>query len=178
MAAFHPFLPLDCAVASTLRTLVPIDNLSAMRPALLPLLFAVSACGATGPFPRSPDARLADEIEAKLKNVSCVGPMNRWERHYTYSSRPSLLALVLSFGTSNRWLNYESVDIAYYQAGFAEFRGGRVLGHRSPPKIDDRQYNLVFGHYDIPDHTAYIWACGPNLSNEADDTDKPKIVVR
>jgi predicted small lipoprotein YifL len=161
-SAFHP-----------LQTFAPRDNLSPMRLALIPLLLALSACGATGPLPRTPDARLADEIEAKLRNVPCVGPMNRWERHYDYSGRRSLLAILLSFGTSNEWLNYRSVDIAYHQAGFEEFRAGRVLGHHRPPMIDDRQYNSVAGHYDIPTHTAFLWWCGPNMGGA-----EQNIVVR
>jgi predicted small lipoprotein YifL len=145
---------------------------------VLPVMFALTACGATGPLPRTPDARLADEIEAKLRNIPCVGPMDRWERHYVYSSEPSILATLMSFGTSDRWLNYQSIDIAYFQAGFEEFRGGRVLGRSRPPSADDRQYNLVFGHYDIPTHTAYIWACGPNVGGPIGDPSHPSIVVR
>ena len=80
----------------------------------------------------------------------------------------------MTFGMSDRWFRYQSVDIAYYQAGFEEFRAGRVLGRDRPPMADDRQYTLVFGHYDIPTHTAFLWACGPNMSDQADQ----HIVVR
>ena len=132
---------------------------------LSPLLLAVSACGAEGPIARPPDSRVADEIEAKLLSLPCVGSMNRWERHYVYSSKPSALAALMTFGMSDRWFRYQSVDIAYYQAGFEEFRAGRVLGRDRPPMADDRQYTLVFGHYDIPTHTAYLWACGPSMSD-------------
>ena len=117
-----------------------------MRLTLLPFLLALSACGATGPLHRTPDARVADEIEAKLRNIPCVGPMSRWERHYVYSSKPSALADVMTLGMSERWFHYQSVDIAYYQAGFGEFKAGQILGRSRPPMLDDRQYNLVFGH--------------------------------
>jgi hypothetical protein len=117
---------------------------------------------------------LADEIEAKLRAVPCVGPMNRWERHYHYSSKPSLAATLLTFGMSGRWYRYETIDIAYYQAGFQEFRAGRFLGEPRPPATDDRQYNLVLGHYDIPTHTISLWACGPNIGGASD----VNIVVR
>jgi hypothetical protein len=136
-----------------------------MRLQLIPLIvLTASACGPTGPFPRIPDTALIEEIEAKLQTVPCVGPMSRWERHYTFSSKPSLMATLLSFGANHRWFHYQTIDIAYYQAGFEEFRAGRVVGRSEPPGADDRQYNLVFGHYDIPSHTAYLWACGPNMS--------------
>ena len=153
-----------------------------MRSAMLLLLIvALAACGASGPLQRTPDARFADEIEAKLRNVPCVGSMSRWERHYVYSPEPSPLASLLTFGTNDRWFNYRSIDIAYYQAGFEEFRAGRVLGSHDKPgqfDIDDRQYDLVFGHYDIPTHKAYIWACGPNFGGAVGDPRHRGIVVR
>lgn len=71
---------------------------------------------------------------------------------------------MLTLGTSDRWFAYQSVDIGYYQAGFEEFRARRILhnGARSLG-VDDRAYDLVFGHYDIPTQTVYLWACGPSL---------------
>ena len=140
---------------------------------LTSLLLALSACGATGPLPRTPDARLMDEIEAKLSAVPCVGSMSGWERHYTYSSKPSLLASLITFGTSDRWFHYQSIDIAYYQAGFQDFRAGRILNEDRRFDVDDRQHNLVFGHYDIPTHTTSLWACGRNFGGPDE-----KIVVR
>jgi hypothetical protein len=85
----------------------------------------------------------------------------------------------LTFGSSNRWFKYDSVEIDYRQAGFAEFRPRRILydGVR-PFDIDDRNYNLVLGHYEVPEHTAYIWACGPNYGAGGDDPNKPRIIVR
>jgi hypothetical protein len=146
----------------------------------LPLLaLALSACGATGPLARAPDARLADEIEAKLSKIGCIGPMSRWERHYSYSARPSTLATMLTLGRSNLWFNYNSIEIDYRQAGFEEFRSRRVLySGLEPVAIDDRNYDLVLGHYDVPARTAYIWACGPNSGGEDNDPDHPRIVVR
>src|SRR4051794_34575586 len=138
------------------------------------MLLALAACGATGPLSKAPDARLANEIEAKLRTVPCVGSMNRWERHYTFSSKPSLRAAAMTFGSSNRWFNYNVIDIAFYQAGFEEYREGRYLGDSRLPGADDRQYDLVFGHYDIPTHTASLWACGPNVGGAPD----VNIVVR
>ena len=149
-----------------------------MRSLLIPpILLALSACGATGPMPRTPDANLANEIEAKLSTVPCVGSIDHWERHYVFRSKPSLLALLFTLGTSNRWFDYRMVDIDYYQAGFEEFRARRVrhngvVGMRYD--ADDREYNVVFGHYNIPTHTASLWACGSNLGASPD----VKIVVR
>jgi hypothetical protein len=131
------------------------------------VLFLVCVCltvlGSMGPWPRKPAPHLANEIEAKLIQVPCVGPMARWERHYVFSSKQNDLALFATFFLSDRWFNYRSVDIDYRQAGFEEFRAGRVLGQAVRPAADDRQYDLVFGHYDVPSHTAYLWACGPNV---------------
>lgn len=141
------------------------------------LLFLVgvsfAAFGSTGPWPRTPDARVADEIEAKLAKVPCVGPMARWERHYVFSSKQNDLALFATFFMSDSWFNYRSVDIDYREAGFEEFHSGRFLGQSVRPAADDRQYNLVFGHYDLPTGTAYLWACGPNV-----DSSLANLVVR
>jgi hypothetical protein len=168
MSAFHP-----------LQTLRRTDNLLPMRwVSISPVLFVLSACGATGPFPRTPDARVVDDIEGKLSKVPCIGPMSRWERHYSFSSGPSDLTSILTFGGWRRWFDYNSIGISYRQAGFEEFRPRRVLYRGSEPMvIDDRQYDLVFGHYDVPSHTAYIWTCGLNFSGGDDRPDKPKIVV-
>lgn len=145
-----------------------------MRTLALPIFLAVSACGAAGPLPRTPDARVADEIEAKLRNVPCVDSIDRWERHYVFSSTTSLLAELLSFGTNDRWFDYSSIDIRYYQAGFEEFKAGRVLGRSRLPMADDREYDLVIGRYDIQTHTAFLWACGPNMGADS----RTEIVVR
>ncbi len=153
-------------------------HVSMMRFAVVStLLLSLAACGSTGPWPRTPDARLVDQVEAKLPSVPCVGPMRRWERHYEYDSTPSLLASLLTLGTSDRWFNYASLKISYYQAGFEEFRTGRFR-HRGVETrsfdLDDRDYSLVFGHFDIPTHKAHLWACGSNVGEQK----KSNIVVR
>ena len=144
---------------------------------LPPILLALSACGASGPTPRTVNVNLATEIEAKLRAVPCVGSMDHGERHYVFRSKPSLLAFLFTFGTSNRWFDYRTVDIGYYQAGFEEFRA-RSIRHNGivemPYDPDDREYNVVFGDYDIPTHTGSLWACGPNMGGSPD----VKIVVR
>jgi len=102
-------------------------------------------------WPRIPDPRIVDTLEAKLSKVGCVGPMSRRERHYSFASKPSALVALLTLGAGDRWFNYHKLKISYYQAGFEEFRSRRVL-HRGaqPVGADDRQFNLVFGNYDIP----------------------------
>jgi hypothetical protein len=156
----------------------PMQQTAPMRfTRVLPALVALAACDPTGPLPRTPGEGLASEIEAKLSKVPCIGSMSRWERRYSYSSRPSDLAKILTFGSSGRWYKYNSVEIDYRQAGFDEFRAGRVFYRGAGPfEIDDRQYNLVLGHYNTATHTAYVWACGPNFSS--DDPQHPRIVVR
>ncbi len=144
---------------------------------LPPLLLALSACGASGPMPRMPNAKLANEIEAKLRAVPCVGSMNRWERHYEFVSKPSRLARLLTLGKSDRWFDYGIVEVSYYQAGYEEFRAGQVRSNGVSGmrfNTDDRDYNVVFGHYDIGTRTASLWACGPTLGSPL----TRKIVVR
>jgi hypothetical protein len=145
----------------------------------LPLAFAlVALCScSSGTWPRSPDATVADEIEAKLARVPCVGPISRWERHYSFASRPSAWAELLTFSKAGRWFDYNKVEIRYHQAGFEEFRSRRII-HRGAELmgIDDRDFDLVFGEYDIPNRTAVIWACGPNMSDDVPED--LNIVVR
>ena len=97
-----------------------------MRSMLFPLFFGLSACGASGPVPKIPDPRLANEIEAKLRTVPCVGSIHHWERHYEFRSTRSLLAFLLTLGTSDRWFDYRTIARSYYQAGFEEFRAMQV----------------------------------------------------
>ena len=94
--------------------------------------------------------------------------MTRWERHYGFASRPSQWAAILTLGNSDRWYNYRKIRIGYNQAGFEEFRPRRILhdGHEPIGIIDDREYDLVFGDYDLRTRTALIWACGPNMSDQ------------
>jgi hypothetical protein len=126
------------------------------------LALNLTACGGpTGVIPRAPRSRVADDIEAKLAKVPCVGQIDRWERHYSFASK---------LGSRRfREYDYRHVLIAFYQAGFEEFRSRRVFHHGAEPvRLDDRAYNLVFGDYDIPTHTVSIWTCGPNVGGNAD----------
>ena len=129
-------------------------------------ILLLSGCS-DGLWPQAPDAAVIDQIEAKLAKVRCVGPMNKWERHYSFASTQSLLAQVVSFGQQRRWFDYRKIKIDYYQAGRYGFQSRRILFKGAEPSgIDDRQFDLVFGDYDIPTHTTVIWACGPNMSED------------
>ena len=99
--------------------------------------------------------------------------MHRWERHYEFGSKPSLLALLFTLGTSDRWFDYRTVSVSYYQAGFDEFRAMQVrengvAGMRLD--TDDREYDLVFGHYDLTTRKAWLWECGPNIGSKPGST--------
>ena len=139
-------------------------------------LILLPACH-SGPWSRAPDSATVDQIEAKLTKVPCIGSMSRWSRLYYYESHPTFFAEASHFTERARWYDYQKIQIQYFQAGFEGYRPGRVLYRGSPDiGIDDRDYNLVDGEYDIPSHTAHIWACGPNMSH-----DLPKdlgIIVR
>ena len=116
-------------------------------------------------MPKIPSAQVADQIEAKLKTVPCVGSLHRWERHYEFASEPSSVALLLTLGTSNRWFNYRKARISYYQAGFEGYRPMRVresgfVGARLD--TDDRAYDLVLGDYSLTTEKGSLWASGSN----------------
>ena len=146
-------------------------------PVLAPLLVTLAGCGSTGIVPKIPSAQVASEIEAKLRTVPCVGSIHRWERHYEFRSKPSILAGLLTLGTSYRWFDYGTVEVGLYQAGFGEFRPLQVRENGVPGTwfdTDDREYAVVFGHYNLRTRTLRLWACGPNMGGKPD----AKIVVR
>lgn len=161
MFAFHPNLP---SGTDPLRKLRDADIFWAVKYLVCACgLLALSACS-KGTFPRTPQSRTVDEIEAKLSKVPCIGSMSRWERHYSFASKPFLGGL---FGWRTRWYDYNKVAIRYRQAGFEEFKARRIFHHGDEPLgIDDREYDVAFGHYELPTRTAFMWACGPNMSDQ------------
>lgn len=115
-----------------------------------------------GFLPREPSEQTVDRLERRLVELPCVGKLERWERHYTFDSKPLAGGL---FGWRNRWYDYRKIDIDLREAGFEEFKGGRHLHSRRPEHqswADDRGYLLAFGKYDIATDRLKLRHCGPN----------------
>lgn len=138
-----------------------------IRASLLVAATVLNAGCTEGVWKRQPRAEIVDDIERKLAAIPCISPLSRWERHYSFKSRPTALAEIITLTENGRWFDYETVKISYRQANFEEFREGRVI-HKGHERIgiDDRNYDVVFGDYDVRSGTAEIWACGPNMSSE------------
>lgn len=122
----------------------------------------LSACS-EGFLPREPSVEAIDRLEWRLSEEPCVGNLKRWERHYTFASKPFLDGL---FGVRNRWYDFGKIDIDLREAGFEEFKGGRHLHRRIPEHLlmlDDRPYRVAFGKYDIASDRVKLRSCGPNI---------------
>ncbi|WP_343345261.1 hypothetical protein WJT74_12010 [Sphingomicrobium sp. XHP0239] len=94
-----------------------------------------------------------------MSKVSCVGSLDDWERHYTFSSRPFV-------GLDFRWYDYGKIDVDLREAGFEEFVGGRHIHARLPEHqfwVDDRPYDTAFGEYDISEDRLTITSCGADI---------------
>jgi hypothetical protein len=81
--------------------------------------------------------------------------MDRWERRYWFSQAGQASAP-----------DNSTIDFDFRQAGFEEFRAGRNI-HSAPHlgvfDVDDREYNLAVGTYDVKADRLSIEACGPNM---------------
>lgn len=143
------------------------NSLIVDRPWLLAFtLVMLSGCD-SGPWSRAPDPVIVDRIEKGLTAVPCIGPMSKWARLYSYKSEPSFLAGFVNLADNGRWYDFSVIEIRYFQAGFEGYRSGRILYDGTPRfDIDDREYDLVVGEYDISSRTAHIDACGPSMSND------------
>ncbi|WP_156405458.1 hypothetical protein [Sphingomonas sp. Root710] len=140
-------------------------SLIADRPWLLAFtLVMLSGCN-SGPWGHAPEPVVIDKIERSLSIIPCVGQMSRWARLYNYKSEPSFLAGFVNLSDTGRWYDFSKIEITYFQAGIEGYRTGRILHSGTPMvDIDDREYDLVRGEYDIASKRARIWACGPNMS--------------
>src|SRR5690349_817693 len=114
---------------------------------------SLSACDLNS----APSSEVADEIEAKVTKISCIGRMSGWERHYSFSTHPDM---------DLHPIDQSRVVFRYYQVGFRKFRPGRVFFRETePPRpVEEENYKLVEGEYDIPTHTATVFGCGPRFN--------------
>jgi hypothetical protein len=112
---------------------------------LIALATMLMASSAPGPLP---NPRTIAEIERKLSPQKCVKPLARWWRHYSYWREGSV---------DNRY-----VDVWFVEAGHNGLPAGRFVTSPEPPMLDDSQFRLVSGKYNIAAHRFVKFYCGTN----------------
>ena len=142
-----------------------------------PVLY-LSACD-EGPIPLPPSASTVDQLERRLAEHPCVGPLARWERNYTHQSEPFLLDQLQGLGPSGwqlaRWYDYKTIVVDFREPGIAappdwgietSAPGRRV--HAMVPRYESAIIgdqgaagDGVSGTYDIPSGRLHLWwSCG------------------
>ena len=101
---------------------------------------------------RHPPKLILDRMDAALSQNACVGNLAKWERLYSFNhnrGEPEVDESIIQF--------------QFREAGRYDFKAGR---RTTMPlewlNLDDRQYDLVSGHLDVPARNLVIDHCGPN----------------
>lgn len=113
---------------------------------MLMLSFIIAA--AASPASDKPSVALVKQIEGKLSRDRCVRPLARWWRHYAYWHEGR---------TDTRYVN-----VWFVEAGHNGIRSGRVITEPQPPLLDDSQFRLVSGKYEISTGRFVRLFCGLN----------------
>ncbi|MEP9400850.1 hypothetical protein [Sphingomonas sp. VNH70] len=118
------------------------------------LLACLAGCEPHEKAANTPDEALVDRIEDKLVATECVGSLNRWYRSYWFARDRS--------GSIDR--NTVAIDLR--QAGFDEFGHGRHRLDARPTRefdVDDRDYWIASGSFDVANGRLTLRFCGPNM---------------
>lgn len=125
-----------------------------MRTAAILLLLGLSGCDELKTISNKPTPAIINQIEDRLKALKCVAPVGKWERSYWYSRDKA--------GHVDR----NSIEIDLRQAGFEEFKHGRYILDAPPIRIfdvDDRDYEIAFGSFNVSKKHIRLQSCGPNI---------------
>ena len=125
-----------------------------MRTAAILLLVVLSGCDQLATTSNKPTRAVINQIEGRLRAIKCVGPLSKWERSYWYSRDRA------------GHVDHNSVEIDLRQAGFEEFKHGRYVLDAAPTRIfdvDDRDYEIAFGSFDVSKERISLQSCGPNM---------------
>lgn len=135
--------------------------------AILPLLL-LSACVTREVKPTEAEM---DRVEAALNQLPCVGDLGDWERRYYYVSKyfAEELDAANKQGREPRPSRYNKSIVEFHlrQAHFEEFGSGRKGYAGYPPgsaDIDDRDYRMAWGGYDLNTGKLHMADCGRNMS--------------
>jgi hypothetical protein len=106
------------------------------------------------PAAGKPKASDIDAIEASLSGNACVKSIHRWQRFYAFD------------GNKHKGLDLSRIRFEYRSAGKFGFVDSRnVSATEDWVNLDDRQYDMVLGTYDVPNSRLNVEYCGPNVPN-------------
>lgn len=95
-----------------------------------------------------------DDVEQALSRQSCIGDLAHWARRYSY-------AVDYAHGR----VNDDAVWFDLREAGRFGFQSERKIGKpRDFAEIDDRQFLIATGTYDLKSHRLTMDSCGQNRS--------------
>jgi hypothetical protein len=107
-------------------------------------------------LPRPTNA-MVDPIEARLAKVPCIGDVGRWQRLFSFASRPR----------SPR-VDTGRIDFEFREAGRYDFRAGRrITWPDSWINLDDRSYRYATGWFDRTTGRLRVEYCGPNIDEDS-----------
>jgi hypothetical protein len=102
---------------------------------------------------RHPPKVILDHIDAALSQNACVGNLAKWDRLYSFNHK-----------RGDPEVDESVIHFQFREAGRYDFKAGR---RTTMPlewlNLDDRQYDLVSGHLDVPSRNLVIEYCGPNV---------------
>ncbi len=127
--------------------------------------FGLTACYGVFPWERTvPDEAVIDGIERELSGHACIGDVDQWERIYFFARDHDSIREAAD--TNKIWIRFK-------QAGVHEFRAGRriVTFDEGAGGIDDRQYRMVSGDYDVSSGRISIEHCGWNHGENIEITE-------
>ncbi len=134
------------------------------------MLFLLQASCAPDNLNKPTDAEM-DRVETALLANSCANILTNWDRRYNYGLRFDSKEELENAWLENRQqrpssYNKNIVEIDLRQANFEEFGSGREAFDNYPPNsggIDDRNYKVAFGSFNLETGELNITSCGENM---------------
>ncbi len=124
------------------------------------ILISLLPAGCSGPAPSAADVPAAaaiDRIEQQLAGDPCIGPPDRWERHFYYALAPG------GSGPATR-TDRNIIAFDFYEAGRYEFLPRRVVSAVPDVSPDDRPMRVAFGAYHVASDRLSVDFCGQNTA--------------
>lgn len=101
-----------------------------------------------------PTTESINRIEEVLARDNCILTMQRWNRQYYFR-----------VNAYTRELDRSKVDFVYRQAGRFGLKATREITtfEQAMVEIDDRDYLMAYGYYDISSDRVSLTRCGENI---------------
>ena len=100
------------------------------------------------PSDGKPAPQIIDRVERTLSKNRCVKPLSQWWRHYAFWHQGT---------TDTRF-----IKVWFIEAGHDHLPAGRFITQPEPPAVDDSQFRLVSGKYEIATDRFVQFKCGFN----------------